>query len=76
MTVQELNQANKTKAPVIWRGRHDYETTIGSVTAVISRYSENGEVISAEVTSFRSPRNVIICRPEDLHPWAPANQNS
>lgn len=76
MTLQELRDANRTKAPVVWRGRHDYETTIGSVTAVISRFSENVEVISAEVTSYSSPRNVVICRPEDIHPWSPINQNS
>lgn len=73
MTEKELKDANRTKAPVEWRGRHDYERTLGNVTALIYRYHDGKEVLSAEITSFGSTQCRLVCRPEELHIWNPAN---
>lgn len=73
MTEQELKDANRTKAPVEWRGRHDYERAIGNVTALIYRYINGKEILSAEITSFGTTHCTIICRPDELHIWNPVN---
>ena len=74
MTEQELKDANKRKVPVEWRGRHDYERTLGQVTALIYRYLADKEVLSVEITSFGDKRSCIICRPEEVHLWGPLQQ--
>ena len=71
MTEQELKDANRTKIPVEWRGRRDHEHAVGSVTALIYRFKDGCETLSAEITSFGAPQCAIICRPEDIHLWAP-----
>ena len=68
MTEQELKQANKTKAPVEWRGMRDFERAQGQVTALIYRFIDGKEVLSAEITAFTSPRHILFCKPEDLYP--------
>lgn len=76
MTEQELKDANRRKVPVEWRGRQEYECALGQVTAIIYRYLDGKEVISVEITSFGDKRSCIICRPEDVHLWAPVHQTT
>lgn len=71
MTEQELKDANRTKIPVEWRGRRDHEYAVGNVTALIYRFKDGQEILSAEITSFGSPHCALICRPEELHLWGP-----
>ena len=69
LTLDELRSALETKRTVLWRGRMDYESAIGSVTAIITRYENEAAVVSAEVTNYGQRRSVMICRPEDLEFW-------
>lgn len=71
MTEQELKDANRTKAPVEWRGKRDHERTLGNVTALIYRYLNGKEILSAEITSFGTVHCTVICRPEELYIWNP-----
>ena len=69
LTKDELRSALETKRTVLWRGRADYESAIGSVTAIITRHENEADVVSAEVTNYGARRSVMICRPEDLEFW-------
>lgn len=75
MEIKELKDALKSGIPVIWRGKHDYESTIGRLTGIILRAGASGEdEFSCEITSSSSlsgRSSVVICRPEELSLWNP-----
>ncbi|MBQ8836428.1 MAG: hypothetical protein IJ002_03065 [Clostridia bacterium] len=54
----------------------DYESAIGSVTAIITRHENEADVVSAELTGYGSRRSVMICRPEDLEFWNAATSSA
>jgi len=80
MTVSELRKALKSGVTLIWQGKHDYKRARGSLTGIILRKGPSGEdVFSAELTSISatSGRNsIIICRPEELSLWHPADKSN
>ena len=76
MTEQELDQALRTKQPVIWRGRAEYETTVGMVTGIIRRHEQGQDVISVEITSFPGIKSKLICRPAEVNFWSPTEEKT
>ena len=70
MSGEELRRALMTKAPVLWKGRMEYERTVGYVSAVIYRCDDHQNiVVSCEITRHGSPPSVMRCRPEDVEYW-------
>ena len=78
MKINELKGALKSGMPVIWRGKHDYESTVGRLTGIILRAGASGEdEFSCEITSSSSlsgRSSVVICRPDEVSLWRPAEQ--
>lgn len=74
MTEQELDQALRTKQPVVWRGRAEYEMTVGQVTGIIRRHENGKDIFSAEITSLRGIKSLVICRPSEVHFWSPIEE--
>lgn len=80
MNIGELREALKSGVTLIWQGKHDYESAIGHLTGIILRRGASGEdVFSCELTSQSAASarsSVIICRPEDLRLWHPADKSN
>ena len=76
MEIKELKRVLKSGVPVIWQGKHDYESTIGRLTGIILRLDPSGEdEFSCEITSSSSlsgRSSVVICKPAEVSLWRPA----
>ena len=77
MEIKDLKAALKSGVPVVWQGKHDYESAIGRLTGIILRSGPSGEdVFSCEITSSPSmsrSSSVVTCRPEEVRLWNPAD---
>lgn len=80
MNINELRGVLKSGMPVVWQGKHDYESAIGRITGIILRSGPSGEdIFSCELTtspSLSRSSSVIRCSPEELRLWNPSDSVS
>jgi hypothetical protein len=70
MSGEDLRRALMTKAPVIWRGRMDYERAHGYVSAIVYRCEDRKQIqVSCEITQYGSIQSGIRARAEDVEFW-------
>ena len=69
MTGAEVYRAMRSRKTVIYRNKRDGIEIAGHVAALILRYENEIDVISAEVKPIGHSNSVIICRAEDIDYW-------